>query len=92
MSAPKFLLLHTLLSIVEQFQLTREDEQPPYPEWAQFIGAVVVLSSVIMIPLFLIVRLIAYQEARDEGMAFITHQIESFRDFTQRVKRYIKFR
>lgn len=87
-----FVFLAMSICFVEQFHLTTEDEQPPYPEWAQFIGALVVLSSVIMIPLFLIVRLIGYQQARDEGMEFITRHVQSFRDFTGRVKRYIKFR
>lgn len=72
--------------------MTAESEQPPYPEWAQFIGAVVVLSSVVMIPLFLIVRLIGYQEARDEAMEFITRQMQSVRNFTRDVKRFIKIR
>ena len=84
--------LEMLAYILFQFHLTSESDQPPYPEWAQFIGALVVLSSVMMIPLFLIVRLIGYQQARDEGMEFITRQKESFRDFTKSIKRLIKTR
>lgn len=44
------------------------------------------LLSMLMIPLVLIVRLIAFQSARDEGEEFITRQIASFRELVQIVK------
>jgi hypothetical protein len=44
--------------------------QAPYPRWAQFIGTVIILSSVIFIPAILIVRLIVYHRARKQMKEF----------------------
>ena len=44
--------------------------------WAQFIGAVIVLSSVLSIPTVLIVRLIAFQEARLQALDFFKEKKE----------------
>lgn len=68
--------LFECLHYLFQFQLTNDKEKPPYPEWAQFIGAVIVLSSVLMIPIVLIVRLIRYESARKEGRDFILYQFQ----------------
>ncbi len=48
-----------------------EEREDVYPEWGLFIGALIILSSVLVIPFFLVVRLVAYQSAREEGMEFI---------------------
>ena len=75
-----------------KYHLTTRSEEPPYPEWAQFVGALIVLLSVTMIPLLLIVRLIGYQHARDEAKEFIILQIQSAKDLVTKCKAYIKRR
>ena len=57
-----------------------------YPEWAQFVGSVIILSSVLFIPIILIVKLIAHQEARDEGLEFFRRQKQDALDFFQDVR------
>lgn len=42
-----------------------------YPDWAQFIGAVIVLTSILSIPTVLIIRLIMYHKARKQLKQFI---------------------
>ena len=42
-----------------------------YPSWALFLGAMIVLTSISTVPAVLIVRLIAYQEAREEAVEFL---------------------
>ena len=63
-----------------------EENEVVYPEWGLFIGAMIILSSVLVIPIFLIVRLIAYQSARDEGMEFILRVVEQCKEAIQFVK------
>ena len=41
-----------------------------YPGWALFIGAVIILMAALPTPVILITRLILYQSARDEALAF----------------------
>ena len=42
-----------------------------YPGWAQFIGAVIILTAVLPMPIVLIVRLILYKTAREEAVDFL---------------------
>lgn len=42
-----------------------------YPNWCQFIGAVIVLTSILCIPSVLIIRLIMYRKARKQMKQFI---------------------
>ena len=42
-----------------------------YPGWAQFIGAVIILTAVLPMPITLIVRLILYKTAREEAVDFL---------------------
>lgn len=60
-----------------------------YPEWATFVGAMIILLSVVMIPMVIIVRLIAYQAARDEAMEFVMRVYQSGKDVVDLIKRYI---
>ena len=46
------------------------EKEVVYPGWALFIGAVIILMAVLPIPIILIGRLILYQSARDEAVAF----------------------
>ena len=48
----------------------RSEYKEPYPNWALFFGAVIVLSSTLSIPAVLVVRLIAKLEARDQMQQF----------------------
>ena len=77
-----------ILCVCVQYRLSTKEEQPPYPEWAQFIAAVIVLFSVLMIPTVLIVRLIAFQSARDEGKEFITRQIQCVKELFLKAIKY----
>ena len=66
-------IVHPLTYVVHQ-------EEPVYPLWAIFGGAIIILSSVLMIPTVLIVRVIAYQSARDEGKEFLSRVYHSGKD------------
>ncbi len=41
-----------------------------YPDWAQFIGALLVLTCILSIPIVLIIRLISYSKARKQLRQF----------------------
>ena len=41
-----------------------------YPNWALFIGAVIILAALLPMPIVLIARLILYQSAREEAASF----------------------
>jgi hypothetical protein len=56
-----------------------------YPRWAQFIGAVIILITVLPIPIVLIGRLILYQSAREEAVGFF----KSLRSDAEDLFRYI---
>ena len=69
----------------------RTEFKLPYPNWAQFIGAVIVLSSVLSIPTVLIVRLIAFHEARQQALDFFKEKKEQVIRFYQLI-RSVSFR
>lgn len=70
----------TINELVEPLQYTifaysekdgiKTEQVLPYPDWAQFIGAVLVLTSILCVPGVLIVRLIAYHKARKQMKEF----------------------
>lgn len=64
----------TALSLPRLLQL--EEETIDYPSWALFIGAVIVLSSQLVIPVVLIGRLILFEEARQQARDFLQVQVE----------------
>ena len=49
-----------------------------------------VLSSVLMIPLVLITRLIAYQSARDEGLEFVQRQVRCAKELLRSARQWIE--
>lgn len=57
-----------------------ETMQTVYPSWALFLGALIVLTSISTIPTVLIVRLIAYQEAREEAVEFLARMYVLIRE------------
>ena len=59
-----------------------------YPSWAQFIGAVIVLSSVLPIPVFMIGRLIFLESAREEAREFLRAKITQFESAFYRTKNF----
>lgn len=67
----------------------RMEYMKSYPSWALFIGAVLVLSSVLCIPGVLIVRLVVLQEARDQAMAFYAESINRLTTFLNSCKRIV---
>eukprot|EP00731_Ephydatia_muelleri_P026089 Em0018g189a len=52
------------------FRKGRETSEQ-YPYWAAFLGAVIVFSSVLAIPLYMIVRLLVVPEARKDAIQFL---------------------
>ena len=42
-----------------------------YPDWAQFIGALLVLTCIMCTPIVLIIRLISYHKARKQLRQFV---------------------
>lgn len=69
----------------------RAESKVPYPNWAQFIGAVIVLSSVLSIPTVLIVRLIAFHDARQQALDFFKEKKEQIIRFYELI-RSVSFR
>ena len=69
--------------------MIRAENSLPYPSWAQFIGAIIVISSVATVPAVLIVRLIAFPEAREQGSQYIQEVIEWGQDRRAFVKRWL---
>lgn len=70
-----------------QYHESLEGEEPDYPKWGIFMGVMIVLSSVLMIPLVLIVRLIIYTSARDEAKDFFVRVYQSGKDAVNQIKR-----
>ena len=65
--------------------MVKTEQRLPYPSWAQFVGAVVVLSSVLSIPTVLIVRLIAFPEAREQALTFFREKREQAANCWERI-------
>lgn len=63
-----------------------EEETIDYPSWALFIGAVIVLSSQLVIPVVLIGRLILFEEARQQARDFLQAKVSQFENFYHRLK------
>lgn len=63
-----------------------EENRVDYPNWAQFIGCVIVLSSVLCMPIFLIVRLIFFESGRQEALVFFRQQINDGEKLMSNVK------
>ena len=63
-----------------------EEKRVDYPTWAQFIGCVIVLSSVLCMPIFLIVRLIFFESGRQEARVFFRKQINDGEKLLSNVK------
>ncbi len=68
-----------------------------YPDWANFVGAVIVLSSILWIPGFLIGRLILLDSARQQAKDFLREKLTQFegayaqsRDFVKSVPHHIR--
>ena len=57
-----------------------------FPSWAQFIGAVIILSSVLPIPVFLIGRLIFLESAREEAREFLRAKVNQFKKAYDRLR------
>ena len=51
--------------------MIKTEHQVVYPDWAQFIGAVIVLTCTLCVPGVLIIRLISYHRARKQMREFI---------------------
>ena len=47
-----------------------------YPSWAQFIGCVIVLTSVLCMPVYLVARLILFESGREEALVFVRQQVK----------------
>ena len=52
-----------------------EEVKVDYPSWAQFVGCVIVLTSVLSMPIFLLFRLIAFESGRQEALLFLHKQL-----------------
>ena len=57
-----------------------------YPSWAQSVGAVIVLSSVLPIPVFLTARLIFLESAREEAREFLRAKVSQFENAYYRLR------
>lgn len=60
-----------------------------YPTWAQFIGAMITLSSILCIPTVLIVRLIVYHRARKQLKEFIQLTKTRYHDIMERANGWV---
>ena len=69
--------------------MVREENSLPYPSWAQFVGAVIVISSVGAIPVVVIVRLIALPEAREQASQYIQEVLEWAQETRASARRYL---
>ena len=63
-----------------------EEHRRDYPSWAQFIGCLIILSSVLCMPVFLIVRLIFFESGRQEALLFIRTQVRDGERLLVRIK------
>ena len=63
-----------------------EEVKVDYPSWAQFIGCVIVLTSVLSMPIYLTVRLICFESSRQEALLFIHEQLRDGRKLLVLVK------
>lgn len=57
-----------------------------YPPWANFVGAMIVISSLVWIPSILIGRLIFLETARQEARDFLHEKVDQFE------RRYVQFK
>ena len=74
--------------------LVRAENSLPYPSWAQFVGAVIVITSVAAVPVVVIVRLIAFPEAREQASQYIHSVIvwgQEKQAFTRRCLHAVRF-
>lgn len=62
------------------------EKKVDYPSWAQFFGSVIILSSVLCMPIFLIVRLIFFESGREEARVFLRQQISDGEKLISNVK------
>ena len=62
------------------------EERLPYPDWAQFIGAVITLSSILCVPTVLIIRIMIYHRARKQMKEFWELTKTRYYDFTDKVQ------
>ena len=62
------------------------EKKLPYPSWAQFIGSVVVLTSILSMPIFLILRLIFFESGRKEALQFLRKVVTEGEELVQKVK------
>ncbi|CAI8010278.1 Sodium- and chloride-dependent glycine transporter 2 [Geodia barretti] len=58
-----------------------------YPSWAQFVGCVIVLTSVLCMPVYLIARLILFESGREEALVFIRQQVKDGEELLASLKR-----
>lgn len=63
------------------------EERIPYPSWAQFIGSLIVLTSVLAMPTYLIIRLIFFESGRQEALRFLREKITEGEKFIGEVKK-----
>ena len=63
------------------------EERVPYPSWAQFIGSVIVLTSVLAMPIYLIVRLIFFESGRQEALRFLREKVTEGEELIGKVKK-----
>ena len=60
-----------------------------YPDWAQFIGALLVLTCVLCVPTVLIIRLISYHKARRQLREFLKLTKERLQNLPSLLKQCI---
>ena len=74
-SSPHLSLLPSPPSLLTPSLCQGEEHTVDYPSWAQFIGCVIVLTSVLCMPVYLIIRLICFESGRQEALKFIREQV-----------------
>ena len=74
----------------------RKEHTVQYPSWAQFIGAMITMSSMLCIPTVLILRLIIYHRARKQMKEFwkltltrARNAIENFKMYAHNFRRWV---
>lgn len=80
--------LHNRIYCECLFSLQYNEQQVEYPSWAQFIGTVFVLTSVLAIPVVLIFRLIFFESAREEALDFLRMKVSQFKDAYHSTRRW----
>ncbi len=56
--------------ITDSVEYVRTETKLPYPDWAQFIGSILIIGSLSCIPGIFIYRLIRYKRARTQMFEF----------------------